>query len=149
VKSRRWHGECYGTNEPGDRDFHWNQEGSPPILAAEWEGLRRCTLQRQVQFDTDFSGVAGDAVSFLAPDRPPRVGVRGVQHRPLESGRLCGLGGTAGGEQLRICVLISQPKSTPIIQYGQPQCAYSSSRGVTTVASASIRTRSPAQSRWP
>ena len=60
------HGECHGTNEPGDRDFSWNQEGFLPILAAEWEGLRRCTLQHQVQFDTDFFGVAGDAVSFLA-----------------------------------------------------------------------------------
>jgi len=60
------HGECHGTNEPGDRDFSWNQEGLLPILAAEWEGLRRCTLQHQVQFDTDFFGAAGDAVSFLA-----------------------------------------------------------------------------------
>jgi hypothetical protein len=59
-------GECHGTNEPGDRDFHWNQEGALPVLAAEWEGLRRCTLQRQLQFDTDWFGVAGDAVSFLA-----------------------------------------------------------------------------------
>jgi hypothetical protein len=60
------HGECHGTNEPGDRDFRWDQQGALPILAAEWEGLRRCTLQRQVQFDTDFFGVAGDALSFLA-----------------------------------------------------------------------------------
>jgi hypothetical protein len=60
------HGECHGTNEPGDREFSWDQQGALPILAAEWEGLRRCTLQRRVDFDTDFFGVAGDAVSFVA-----------------------------------------------------------------------------------
>jgi hypothetical protein len=62
------HGEVHGSNELGfgDQVFSWDQQGFLPILASEWEGLRRCTLRRHVQFDTDWFGIAGDAVSFLA-----------------------------------------------------------------------------------
>jgi hypothetical protein len=58
-------GEVHGTNEPGDREFAWDQSGQLGILASEWAGVRRSTLQRRVEFDTDWFGVAGDVVSFL------------------------------------------------------------------------------------
>jgi hypothetical protein len=58
-------GEVHGTNEPGDREFAWDQSGRSPLLASEWEGVRRSRLQRRLEFDTDWFGVAGDVVSFL------------------------------------------------------------------------------------
>lgn len=59
------HGEVHGTNEPGDREFAWDDVGESPLLAAEWEAVRRGTFQRRLEFDTDFFGAAGDVASFL------------------------------------------------------------------------------------
>ena len=59
------HGEVHGTNEFGDRQFGWDQQGHLPLLAAEWENVRRGRVQRRLEFDTDFFGTAGGVVSFL------------------------------------------------------------------------------------
>ena len=58
-------GEVHGSNEPGERVFAWDTSGASPLLAAEWEGVRRSTPQRHVEFDTDWFGAGGDVVSFL------------------------------------------------------------------------------------
>jgi hypothetical protein len=58
-------GEVHGTNEPGDREHSWDQQGHSPMLAAGWESFRHATLQRHVQFDTDWFGPAGDVLSFV------------------------------------------------------------------------------------
>jgi hypothetical protein len=59
-------GRVHGTNEAGDREHSWNQEGLAPLLAAEWQGVRQGRLNRRLEFDTDFFGPAGDVVGFLA-----------------------------------------------------------------------------------
>jgi hypothetical protein len=58
-------GRVHGTNEPGDREFSWDQRGSNPLLASEWFGVRRGTFDRMVQHDTDLFGSVGDIVSFI------------------------------------------------------------------------------------
>jgi hypothetical protein len=58
-------GSVHGTNEPGDREHSWDQEGFAPLLAAEWQGVRIGRLNRRLEFDTDFFGPAGNVVSFL------------------------------------------------------------------------------------
>jgi hypothetical protein len=60
------HGRVHGTNEAGDREHRWNFQGGSPLLAAEWHGVRQGTLNRQLDFDTDWFGPAGDVVGFLA-----------------------------------------------------------------------------------
>jgi hypothetical protein len=59
-------GSVHGTNEPGNREYRWDKQGSAPLLAAEWHGVRQGRLNRRLEFDTDWFGPAGDAVSFLA-----------------------------------------------------------------------------------
>jgi hypothetical protein len=59
-------GRVHGTNEPGDREHRWLSDGSSPLLAAEWHGVRQARLQHRLEFDTDWFGPAGDAVGFLA-----------------------------------------------------------------------------------
>jgi hypothetical protein len=59
-------GEVHGSNESGARVFAWDKSDVSPLLAAEWEGVRRSTLQRHVEFDTDWFGAGGDIVSFLS-----------------------------------------------------------------------------------
>jgi hypothetical protein len=56
----------HGSNEPGDREHSWDSQGSSPLLAAEWHGVRQSRLNRQLEFDTDWFGPAGDVVGFLA-----------------------------------------------------------------------------------
>ncbi|AMY09577.1 hypothetical protein LuPra_02796 [Luteitalea pratensis] len=59
-------GRVHGTNEAGDREHTWDTEGVAPLLAAEWQGVRRGQLNRHLEFDTDWFGPAGDVVGFLA-----------------------------------------------------------------------------------
>jgi hypothetical protein len=59
-------GRVHGTNEPGDREHRWDSEDVAPLLAAEWQGVRRGQLNRRLEFDTDWFGPAGDVVGFLA-----------------------------------------------------------------------------------
>lgn len=58
-------GRVHGTNEPGEREHSWDQQGASPLLAAEWDGVRRGRLAHRLEFDTDWFGPAGDAVGFL------------------------------------------------------------------------------------
>src|SRR5207249_4003503 len=60
------HGRVHGTNEPGDREYAWDTSGSSALLASEWHGVRQSRLNRQLEFDTDWFGPAGDVVSFVA-----------------------------------------------------------------------------------
>jgi hypothetical protein len=60
------HGRVHGTNESGDREHHWDVQGSAPLLAAEWYGVRQGRLNHRLEFDTDWFGPAGDVVGFLA-----------------------------------------------------------------------------------
>lgn len=59
-------GQVHGTNEPGDRQYNWDKSGTSPLLATEWHGVRQGRLNRQLEFDTDWFGPAGDVVGFLA-----------------------------------------------------------------------------------
>src|SRR5262245_46230332 len=58
-------GRVHGTNEPGDREFAWDQPGQSPLLASEWLGVRQGRIEHTLQFDTDLLGTVGDVVSFL------------------------------------------------------------------------------------
>jgi hypothetical protein len=60
------HGRVHGTNEPGDRQYVWDNSGASALLASEWHGVRQSRLNRQLEFDTDWFGPAGDVVSFVA-----------------------------------------------------------------------------------
>lgn len=60
------HGRVHGTNEPGDREYAWDKSGPLPLLASEWHGVRKGQFGRQLEYDTDWFGPAGDVVSFLA-----------------------------------------------------------------------------------
>lgn len=59
-------GRVHGTNEPGDREFSWDQQGRHELLAAQWHDVRVGQLGARLEFDTDWFGPAGDAASFLA-----------------------------------------------------------------------------------
>lgn len=59
------HGRVHGSNEPGSREFAWDQSGKSKLLASEWSGVRRGSLNRQLQYDTDWFGPAGDVASFF------------------------------------------------------------------------------------
>jgi hypothetical protein len=59
-------GRVHGTNEPGDREHSWDSQGSSPLLAAEWHGVRQGRVNSRLEFDTDWFGPAGDVVGFLA-----------------------------------------------------------------------------------
>lgn len=60
------HGHVHGSVEPGDRRFPWDQSGSNPLLATQWDGIRRAKFSHQLDFDTNWFGPVGDVVSFLA-----------------------------------------------------------------------------------
>lgn len=60
------HGRVHGSNEPGSRELAWDQSGVSKLLASEWSGVRRGRLNRQLQYDTDWFGPAGDVASFFA-----------------------------------------------------------------------------------
>jgi hypothetical protein len=60
------HGRVHGSNELGDNVFKWDKPGVSPILATEWEGVRRAQLNHQLDYDTDWFGAVGDVMSFLA-----------------------------------------------------------------------------------
>jgi len=60
------HGRVHGSNEPGSRDFAWDQTGKSGFLASEWAGVRRGRLSRKLEYDTDWFGPAGDVASFVA-----------------------------------------------------------------------------------
>lgn len=59
-------GRVHGTNESGDREHRWDSPGSAPLLASQWDGVRRSRMNRHLEFDTDWFGPAGDVVGFLA-----------------------------------------------------------------------------------
>jgi hypothetical protein len=59
-------GRVHGTNEPGSREHSWDSQGSSPLLATEWHGVRQGRLNHRLEFDTDWFGPAGDVVGFLA-----------------------------------------------------------------------------------
>lgn len=59
-------GRVHGTNEPGDREYAWSNEGAMPLLASEWEGIRVGAVTHNLQFDTDWFGPAGDVLGFVA-----------------------------------------------------------------------------------
>lgn len=60
------HGRVHGSNEPGSREFAWDQSDKSKLLASQWAGVRRASLNRQLQYDTDWFGPAGDVASFFA-----------------------------------------------------------------------------------
>ena len=60
------HGEVHGSNEPGDEQSSWLQEGTNALIAANWPALRHARIEHDLQFDTDIFGAAGDVLAFLA-----------------------------------------------------------------------------------
>ncbi|MEO8511139.1 MAG: hypothetical protein ABI534_07845 [Chloroflexota bacterium] len=60
------HGRVHGSNEPGSREFAWDQSGESKLLASVWSGVRRGSLNRKLEYDTDWFGPAGDVASFFA-----------------------------------------------------------------------------------
>lgn len=60
------HGEVFGTNEPGDREYSWTQQGYNPIIFHQWAGLKRASLTHVLEHDVDLLGTAGDVVAFVA-----------------------------------------------------------------------------------
>lgn len=60
------HGRVHGSNEPGSRELAWDQTGVSKLLASEWSGVRRGSLNRKLEYDTDWFGPAGDVASFFA-----------------------------------------------------------------------------------
>lgn len=60
------HGRISGTNEPGDREFRWNQTGHNPLFRSAWPSLRTSRLEHNLQHDEDvLGGPLGDVWSFL------------------------------------------------------------------------------------
>jgi hypothetical protein len=62
------HGHVKGSDEfatDEERLHFWDQSGLEPLVADEWANVRRGVLNRRVEFDTDWFGVAGDVASFL------------------------------------------------------------------------------------
>lgn len=59
-------GQVHGTNEPGDREFSWDQQGVHPLIKAEWHAVRLGQFGARLEFDTDWFGPAGDAAGLLA-----------------------------------------------------------------------------------
>ena len=60
------HGRVHGSDAPGSDRHHWDQLGSSPLLAGQWDGVRKGRLNHQLDYDTDWFGPPGDVVSFLA-----------------------------------------------------------------------------------
>ncbi len=58
-------GSVAGFNSPGSREFRWSQTGTNPIIRSYWPEIRGGHFQRQLQFDTDWFGPTGDALSLL------------------------------------------------------------------------------------
>jgi hypothetical protein len=60
------HGEVHGTNEPGDRQHNWDDQGFAPLVKSQWHAVRSSTMNRKLEYDTDWFGPTGDVVSFIA-----------------------------------------------------------------------------------
>jgi hypothetical protein len=60
------HGRVNGTNDFGDREYPWVQEHDLPMLASEWHAFRTATFHRQLEYDADWFGPAGEVVGFIA-----------------------------------------------------------------------------------
>lgn len=59
-------GRVHGTNESGDRNHSWDVQGNLSLVQSQWHAVRVGTLSRNLQFDTDWFGPAGDVAGFLA-----------------------------------------------------------------------------------
>ena len=60
------HGRAHGLNEPGSRDFAWDQSGKSNRSGKRQVGVRRATLNRQLQYDTDWVVQRVTPASFFA-----------------------------------------------------------------------------------
>jgi len=58
-------GEVHGSNEPGDRDYSFTEEGQNPLIALHWADLRAARLVHDLQYDADFFGTPGDILAFI------------------------------------------------------------------------------------
>jgi hypothetical protein len=59
-------GRVHGTNEAGDREHAWDQQGENPLLGLHWLSLKRATARADLNFDADWFGSVGDVVGFVA-----------------------------------------------------------------------------------
>ncbi len=59
-------GRVAGFNSPGSREYLWRQAGNSSIVRGHWPAIRDGHFQRNLQFDTDWLGPAGDIASLLS-----------------------------------------------------------------------------------
>ncbi len=59
------HGEAYGTNSSGERQFNFNQAGNNPLIYHNWAALRNASLRYELQYDENVFGVFGDALALI------------------------------------------------------------------------------------
>lgn len=59
-------GSVYGTSDFGERVHSWGYDGESSLLASEWQGVRRATFHRQLEYDADFFGPGGEVLGFIA-----------------------------------------------------------------------------------
>ena len=60
------HGEVHGSNEPGDREHSWKQEGHSEAIRADWFALYGGQIHHNLQYDVDIFGSAGAVAAFVA-----------------------------------------------------------------------------------
>ncbi|TDN88652.1 hypothetical protein [Microbacterium sp. BK668] len=59
-------GRVHGTNEIGDRESAWNQEGRNNLLTLHWADLKTAPISTSFTHDTDIFGDVGDVLGFAA-----------------------------------------------------------------------------------
>lgn len=97
------HGRVHGTNEFGDREDRWHQEGDNHLLTLHWAKIKRAPVVTTFNHDTDIFGDVGDALAFVAAVAGGFVvaGPAGVcivlgLEAALAAGAQLGIGGLAG-----------------------------------------------------
>jgi hypothetical protein len=59
-------GRVHGTNEPGDREFSWDQSGPNPLVALHWAAMKRSRPETSINREADFFGTIGDVLGFAS-----------------------------------------------------------------------------------
>jgi hypothetical protein len=58
-------GRVHGTNEPGDREFSWQQLDRQGLVAWHWPAMKNAQAETSIQRDSDIFGTFGEIAGFV------------------------------------------------------------------------------------
>ena len=96
-------GRVHGTNEPGEREYPWDQFDASGLINLHWSAMKAAVPQTEIKYDANYFGTIGDLLGFIAslytggllggaPMACLMLGVRAAE----QAGANVGTGGLAG-----------------------------------------------------